>query len=565
MELNSPQKLSLNYALVFILLFLGSQVIVYYLFSSNRIAEALLFNIIIFIVFIYIFYSKWQSVNINLKQAEQVNHYLSIASEKHELVSKATRDTIWDWNITEKVFTFNKGIEDMFGYKPHEIDNSLEWWFSKIHLEDSLKISVYINAVTNESEDRWQDEYRFLCADGNYKYILDRGFIVKDKLGNITRMIGVMQDVTKQKTEELRLKLLETAITQTKDSILISEKSSIINGIPKVVYANSAFTTITGYEQNEIIGKNPSLFLTRQSVSNYLQLINNALKKETDLTFVGLNQRKNGEKYWIHFTMIPITDNNNKLSHWISIQRDITEDKEREKEREQLITELLQNNKDLKQFSYITSHNLRAPLSNLIGLLHLIEEIPIENEELKELFEGFSKSTHQLNETINDLIKIIVMKDDVAIEKEVIDIETAFKKIKNQLSVLIESKKAKFELDLQQQQVYANAVYFESILLNLITNSLKYSKNDVFPIIKISSKTIDDTVLIMFQDNGIGIDLNKNKSKVFGLYQRFHNHQDSKGLGLYLVKSQIEAMQGSIAIESEVNNGTTFSIILKNK
>jgi signal transduction histidine kinase len=116
--------------------------------------------------------------------------------------------------------------------------------------------------------------------------------------------------------------------------------------------------------------------------------------------------------------MIPIYNSNNELSHWISIQKDVTEERKQEKEKEQLIRELTQNNKDLKQFSYITSHNLRAPLSNLIGLLNLIEDIPINDSELSEIINGFKKSTHLLNETINDLVKIIVIKDKISIQKE---------------------------------------------------------------------------------------------------------------------------------------------------
>ena len=116
--------------------------------------------------------------------------------------------------------------------------------------------------------------------------------------------------------------------------------------------------------------------------------------------------------------MIPILNFDNEHSHWIIIQRDISIEKEREEEREHLIKELTQNNKDLKQFSYITSHNLRAPLSNLTGLLNLIKDIPIENEELKEIIDGFSKSTGLLNETINDLVNVIIIKDSPSIQKE---------------------------------------------------------------------------------------------------------------------------------------------------
>ena len=98
-----------------------------------------------------------------------------------------------------------------------------------------------------------------------------------------------------------------------------------------------------------------------------------------------------------------------------------------------------------------------------------------------------------------------------------------------------------------------------------MTNSLKYNDETRILKITISSKIIDDKVLIVFKDNGIGIDLERNRDKVFGLYQRFHNYPDSKGLGLYLVKSQVETMGGAISIDSEVNKGTTFTLTFKNK
>lgn len=264
--------------------------------------------------------------------------------------------------------------------------------------------------------------------------------------------------------------------------------------------------------------------------------------------------------------MIPITNKDNEHSHWISIQRDISKEKEREKEREQLISELTQNNKDLKQFSYITSHNLRAPLSNLTGLLNLIEDIPVEDAELKEIINGFSKSTNQLNETINDLVKVIIIKDSPSIDKEQVLIQDVFENIFNQLSFLISAKKPIIKMDFDKAEtIFANKSYFESILLNLMTNSLKY-KDAVRKLkIEISSKSKENNTIITFKDNGIGIDLERNKEKIFGLYQRFHDYADSKGLGLYLVKSQVESMGGTISVESEVGKGTSFIITLKNE
>ncbi|HEX9979297.1 MAG TPA: PAS domain S-box protein [Flavobacterium sp.] len=488
------------------------------------------------------------------------------AKERYDIVAKATSDTIWDWKIQDDDFQWNKGIHGVFGYKKNQVGKTSKWWFDRVHPEDSIRVSIKLYNFLEEKVEKWQDEYRFECADGTYKYVFDRGFLVKDSEGRPFRMIGAMQDVTKQKEEEQRLKLLETVVTQTKDSVIITEAEKASTSIPKIVFVNPAFSQMTGYKPAEVIGKPPSIFMGRQSVANQITKLSEALKNKKEFKFETLNHKKNGEEYWVNFSMIPITNKEGEHSHWISIQRDITEEKRQEKEKEQLIRELTQNNRDLKQFSYITSHNFRAPLSNLTGLLNLMEDIPIENEELKEILEGFSKSTHLLNETINDLVKVVIIKDNPSIQKEEVLIKDVFENVFNQLGFLISLHKPIIKIELAKVSILnINKAYLESILLNLLTNAIKYRATNRQLRITITSKQIGNNVTLIFRDNGIGIDLERNADKIFGLYQRFHNYPDSKGLGLYLVKSQVEAMGGAITVQSEVNKGTTFTLSFKNK
>jgi PAS domain S-box-containing protein len=526
---------------------------------------------LLFITFTGIAYKLILSKNDNrnseiFEKLKNTNEEIKESNEKYDIVAKATSDTIWDWKIQEDSLTWNKGIEVIFGYSQDEVGSSSNWWFEKIHPEDSIKMSVKLYSFIEQKTENWQDQYRFKCADGNYKYVLDRGFLLKDEEGKAIRMIGAIQDITKQKEEEQRLKLLETVITQSKDSIIITEADSKNTRIPKIIYVNPAFSIMSGYHVDEIIGKTPNIFKGPNSDKQEYKKLITALKKKEECLIETISYKKNKEEYWVRFSMIPIYNTENELSHWISIQRDVSEEKKQEKEKEQLIRELTQNNKDLKQFSYITSHNLRAPLSNLTGLLNLIEDIPIENQELKEILNGFSKSTHLLNDTINDLVKVIIIKDNPSIQKEAVPLKEIFENVFSQLSFQIELYKPIIKLNFEKVSVLnTNKAYFESILINLLTNSLKYKSENKKLKITISANKTDDTVYLIFKDNGIGIDLERNRDKVFGLYQRFHNYPDSKGLGLYLVKSQVETMGGTITIESEVNKGTTFTLTFKNK
>ncbi|WP_426092522.1 PAS domain-containing sensor histidine kinase [Flavobacterium sp. DSR3-2] len=526
---------------------------------------------LLFILFTGIIFKLVLSKNDNrniatFEKIKKSNTEIKESNEKYDIVAKATSDTIWDWKIQDDNFSWNKGIENVFGYKPEEVGNNSTWWFDKIHPEDSIKMSIKLYSFIEQKTEKWQDQYRFRCSDNSYKYVLDRGFLLKDENGKAIRMIGAIQDITKQKEEEQRLKLLETVITQSKDSIIITEADSFDAKIPNIIYVNPAFSIMSGYESDEIIGKSPDLFNSPNSNVNALEKLLKAIKNKEECLIETISYTKNKDEYWVRLSMIPIYNSDNELSHWISIQRDITEEKKQEKEKEQLIRELTQNNKDLKQFSYITSHNLRAPLSNLTGLLNLIEDIPIENQELKEILSGFNKSTHLLNDTINDLVKVIIIKDNPSIKKEAVLIKEIFENVFSQLNFQIELYRPIIKLDFEKVSIInINKAYLESIVLNLLTNSIKYKSENRKLKITITTDQIDDTVVLTFKDNGIGIDLVRNKDKVFGLYQRFHNYPDSKGLGLYLVKSQVETMDGTIDIESEVNQGTTFTLTFKNK
>ncbi|MCD9574342.1 PAS domain-containing sensor histidine kinase [Flavobacterium soyae] len=528
-------------------------------------AKDVFFIIATAFIFKYIL-SVNETKNISIFQKlKSTNEEIKESNEKYDIVAKATSDTIWDWKIQEDTINWNKGIESVFGYNPEEVGKTSKWWFDKIHPEDSIRMSIKLYSFIEQKTEKWQDQYRFRCADGTYKYVLDRGFLLKDENGRAIRMIGAIQDITKQKEEEQRLKLLETVITQSKDSILITEANSHDRKIPKIVYVNPAFSQMSGYQSDEIIGKSTNIFKGPKSDSEELKKLLRAIKNEEECVIETITYTKTQEEYWVRFAMIPIFNNEGVITHWISIQRDITDEKKLETEKEHLIRELTQNNKDLKQFSYITSHNLRAPLSNLIGLLNLIEDIPIENEELEEILAGFTKSTHLLNETINDLVKVIIIKDNPSMQKEEVSLKEVFENVFSQLSFQIELHKPIIKLKFDRVPLLnTNKAYIESILLNLLTNSIKYKSENRKLKISITAEQIDHHAILTFKDNGIGIDLERNRDKVFGLYQRFHNYPDSKGLGLYLVKSQVETMGGTISIDSEVNKGTTFTITFKN-
>jgi signal transduction histidine kinase len=225
-------------------------------------------------------------------------------------------------------------------------------------------------------------------------------------------------------------------------------------------------------------------------------------------------------------------------------------------------SELIQRNDQLEQYAYITAHNLRAPVARLKGLIFLFEKLGGTNSENQEIFEKISASAHEMDDVLTDMNAILEVKTSKQGRKASIKIETALDKVQKTLLQGIIDSSASLNVNLQADEIYGNQSYLESIFYNLLSNSIKYRSAKRPLQVGILTKKEKDQVIIEISDNGIGIDMQRSADKVFKLYQRFHEHSEGKGLGLYLVKTLVEAMGGHISIESKVDVGTRFKIVL---
>ena len=231
-------------------------------------------------------------------------------------------------------------------------------------------------------------------------------------------------------------------------------------------------------------------------------------------------------------------------------------------QKEKMTADLIQRNKDLEQFAYIISHNLRAPVANIIGLSYRLQQTGLPDELRSQIGAGLSTSVSKLDEVIRDLNEILKIRQMVNESKQLIKLETFISDIHLSIEKMIEHEKAQILWNFSEaEEIVTIKGYLHSIFFNLISNSLKYRKPNETPVIKITSRKMNGKIVLLFQDNGIGIDLSTAGEHVFGLYKRFHTDRaEGKGMGLYMVKTQVESMGGKISISSKVNVGTEFQI-----
>lgn len=238
---------------------------------------------------------------------------------------------------------------------------------------------------------------------------------------------------------------------------------------------------------------------------------------------------------------------------------------ERTKHIQLLNEELTEQNVQLEQFSFIAAHNFRGPLARIRGLIGLLKESGTSEEDLRLLITYLETSSNELDQVIGDMSRILRLKKDSGELFEKISLGEILDRTLLLLSDEIRDRSIRIDRsDFKDLSIHGSAAYAQSIFYNLIENAIRYSNPDLLdPFVKITSFKDGDRVGVQIIDNGVGIDMNLAMSKIFQLYQRFNTHSAGRGLGLYLVKTQIEIMGGSVRVESQVGKGTTFSLIFK--
>ncbi|SKB55405.1 PAS domain S-box-containing protein [Salegentibacter holothuriorum] len=373
-------------------------------------------------------------------------------------------------------------------------------------------------------------------------------------------------DITARVEAEKEIRFHANLLDKIGQAVIATDSDGNIN------YWNKAATTIYGWQPEEMKGKNIlEQTLLGVKTLHALEIIGGL---KCDETWSGelLVKRKGDIEFPALVTGAPICDDEFNLKGFIAVSSDNTERKkanlklkELNKNLRDYTQELVTANKGLEQFSFIVSHNLRSPVANIIGLGDLLKQESYPAEVKLKFQEELLDNVKRLDNVVQDLNAILQVKVELNPKRDLVLLDKLVKTIEGGISNIMQEHEVQITTDFDEvPEIETVQTYLHSIFYNLITNSIKYRHPERKPKLHIQSRRRNNNIILTFKDNGLGFDTSKGE-QVFALYKRFHRHIEGKGMALFMVKTQVELLDGKISAYSEVEKGSEFKVEFKEK
>ncbi len=538
-------------------------------------------------------YAELVSVKDNLKRlnrdlenkVQERTRELSLSEERFRMVSQATNDAIWDWNLVDNKVWWGGGFTKIFGYSAEEEETlSRKFWIESIHPEDREAARSSIQRVINSDQNQWSFEYRFRKKDATYAHVLDRGYIIHDEFGTPYRMLGSMMDLTDLKRAEAEI------------SSNIQQRKFLADSMPLIVltadtdftvdFINREFTEYTGLNVKDALGNGWQTVVHEEDLGlllNRWQKIANSMHGfEQEVRLL----HHSGGYHWVLFRAKARVDEDKDSVHWVITIIDINAQKvlnetlerkvkERTEELQRINEALESSNHDLQQFASVASHDLQEPLRKIHMFSKLIRDRHISAlpDDAKLYLEKIMQSSGRMKSIITNVLNFSRLSAEDN-NFEFLDVEEIVKDLLEDLEITIRERNATVRLE-SSCRVEVIRGQLRQVFQNLISNSLKFSKPDVPPIVTIMGENIAERSLtaapqkdgpfvrIEIRDNGIGFE-EKFKENIFALFHRLHSKDrfEGTGIGLAIAKKIVEKHSGIITANSVAGQGAIFTIIL---
>ena len=497
----------------------------------------------------------------DLADETQLRERLRCSEEKFRLLSENVPGVVYLCNNDEvySVIFINDYITTLTGYPKEDFYSGKVNIDSLFHPEDRENIHQIVSRGVAERKP-YKMRYRLRHVSGDWRWIDETGVGIYEN-DKLTMLEGFLLDVTLQKESEEKLwKAVEENLRFFNSPVNLN---AVTDPKADLIRVSPAWTKILGWEQSELKSRSLFEFIHQEDVEQSQHAMTNVASSTDVITLENRVRCKDGSYRW----MLWAVASDRQIGILYASAIDITARKKSEKKilesntnLEAVTLQLQEQNRKLDEFAHIISHNLRAPISNIHALINLLDE-KSEISDYQLIFDKLKKVSKNLGETMNELMDTLKAKTQQHVDLTEVRFKEVLDKVVQSLEGELIVAEASVTFDFNDAStINYSKPYLESIFQNLLTNAIKYRSPNRKPSIHFKSMIIRDHLELHVSDNGQGIDLEKFGSKLFGLHKTFHDHREARGVGLFLVKTQIEALGGSIRVMSEVDKGTTFII-----
>lgn len=537
-------------------------------------------------------YTELMSVKENLRKlnleledkVKERTQKLTESEERFRLVTKATNESIWDWDLGNNKMWWSEGFYTMFNYpkESNQVYNSV-FKLDKIHPEDKRRVTDSIHQHINNNSRTWTAEYRFARADGSYAHILDRGYILHDEFNTPYRMLGSMLDIT-----DLRNAEAEAASN-------IEQRKFLAESMPLIVWTatpdgelnfmNTEFERFSGVSIREGLQSGWEKIVHPEDQQKLSMEWHHSLKQRKPFSAELRLRKHDGSFCWHIVKANPKKDNDGAVLLWVGTFTDIHEQKminevlesrvkERTKELQQMNDELESSNMELQQFASVASHDLKEPLRKIHMFSNLIKEKYFDKADAGAIgyIDRIINSSARMTTLVNDLLSFSRLSVNHLFRPT--SLNNLMADILADLELVIQEKKAVIEVG-TLPEIDAVPGQMRQVFQNILSNALKFSKKDELPVIKVTSEIVADKSIdspptpegnycrISIIDNGIGFD-EQYRDKIFTIFQRLHTKEkyEGTGIGLAITKKIIDKHNGVITANSAEGKGSNFIIVL---
>ena len=449
------------------------------------------------------------------------------------------------------------GCTRITGYTPDDFVTNKKIAFN------SLIMPEYRGAIW----ERWLESFAkreyFECnypiktASGEQKWLWERGQGVFDAAGNIIYLEGYIEDITDRKMSERQLRKLSRAVEQNPVSILITDARGAIE------YVNPKFTEITGYESEEVIGKNPRILKSGEMDDDFYRELWTTITSGGVWKGEIINRRKSGERYWAYKTISPILDSHGEILNYVAIGEDVTEKKQNEAELIMAKEKAEESDRLKSAFLANISHEIRTPMNGILGFADLLKSSDLTPENQKEFIEVIEQSGQRMLNVMNDLIDVSKIEaGEMKIKMQNTNLNQLMEELYRFFKPQADSKGLKFSYSAattdEEGTVLTDGGKVHQILVNLIRNALKFTDHGE---VEFGYSLTDYQLNFFVRDTGLGIPAEQHEI----IFERFRQgsvslarNYEGAGLGLTISKAYAELLGGKIWLESEVSKGSTF-------